>query len=66
MTLDGGNEYEEGILGFKRSWKGDRLKGKLSTHAFIKSTKSSFSQHQGSDSEGDSEVHDSEDEWEEI
>jgi hypothetical protein len=31
----GGNEYMEKTPGYKRSWKGDRLKGKLSTHAYL-------------------------------
>ena len=55
IALEGGNEYPEGIPGFKRSWKGDRLKGKLSTHAFIDPSLSTYNaqpQHQeSSDSE---------------
>lgn len=36
MRLDGGNKYKEGIEGFtKRSWKGDRVKGKLSSLATL-------------------------------
>jgi hypothetical protein len=35
IRLQGGNEYEEGIQGFKRSWKGDRVKGKLSSRAYL-------------------------------
>lgn len=37
IRLEGGNEYKEGIQGFKRSWRGIRIKGKLSTLQFIKS-----------------------------
>jgi transposase len=33
--LEGGNEYPEGRASFKRSWKGLRVKGKLSRHAFL-------------------------------
>jgi hypothetical protein len=29
ISEEGGNGYAEGIPGFKRSWKGDRLKGQL-------------------------------------
>ena len=42
IRLEGGNEYEEGIPGFKRSWKGDRLKGKLLSLAYIDSLKRTF------------------------
>jgi hypothetical protein len=35
IRLEGGNEYKEGVQGFKRSWKGDRLKGKLSTLVYV-------------------------------
>lgn len=36
IRLEGGNEYAEGIAGFqRRSWKGDRIKGKLSPRATI-------------------------------
>jgi hypothetical protein len=31
IRLEGGNEYKEGVKGFKRSWAGTRIKGKLST-----------------------------------
>jgi hypothetical protein len=34
IRLKGGNEYSEKIPGFKRSWKGDRLKGQLSTNSY--------------------------------
>ena len=30
IRLEGGNEYKEGQQGFKRTWKGMRVKGKLS------------------------------------
>lgn len=73
IALDGGNEYEEGIPGFKRSWKGDRLKGKLSSHAFIDSTESSFNtqQHDSSDYSssgggGGSEIGGSDVDWDDI
>lgn len=42
IRLEGGNEYKEGIPGFKRSWKGDRLKGKLSSLSYIDPSKSTF------------------------
>jgi hypothetical protein len=35
IASKGGNEYCEAIPGYKRSWKGDRVKGILSTHSFI-------------------------------
>ena len=35
IRLEGGNEYKEGVQGFKRSWAGTRIKGKLSTLRFI-------------------------------
>jgi hypothetical protein len=31
IRLEGVNEYKEGVKGFKRSWAGTRIKGKLST-----------------------------------
>jgi transposase len=30
IRLEGGNEYKEGVQGYKRSWKGLRIKGQLS------------------------------------
>ena len=42
IRLKGGNEYKEGVKGFKRSWAGTRLKGKLSKLESIDGT-----QHQG-------------------
>jgi Transposase/DDE superfamily endonuclease len=30
IKLEGGNEYKEGVQGYKRSWKGLRIKGQLS------------------------------------
>ena len=30
ICLEGGNDYKEDIQGFKRSWTGTRIKGKLS------------------------------------
>jgi hypothetical protein len=35
IRCEGGNEYKEGVQGFKRSWAGTRLKGKLSKLQFI-------------------------------
>jgi hypothetical protein len=35
IRCEGGNEYKEGIQGFKRSWAGTRLKGQLSKLQFI-------------------------------
>jgi hypothetical protein len=45
MCCQGGNEYKEGREGFKRSFASRRIKGKLSTHRFIKAE----AQHQASD-----------------
>jgi hypothetical protein len=53
IRLEGGNDYKEGVRGFKRSWIGRRIKGLLSTHKFVNSR----AQHQASSSEdGDGEV----------
>jgi hypothetical protein len=53
IRLGGGNEYKEGIQGFKRSWAGTRIKGKLSKLQFIDRR----TQHQAQDSENsDDEV----------
>jgi len=38
IRLEGGNEYKEGVRGFRRSWAGRRIKGKLSTLRFIDRT----------------------------
>ena len=35
IRLEGGNEYKEGVQGFKRNWAGLRIKGKLSKLQFI-------------------------------
>jgi hypothetical protein len=35
IRRQGGNEYKEGLKCFKRCWKGDRLKGKLSSRTFL-------------------------------
>jgi hypothetical protein len=35
IRLEGGNEYKEGVQGFKRRWAGTRIKGKLSSLQFI-------------------------------
>jgi hypothetical protein len=45
IRLEGGNEYKEGVKGFKRSWAGTRIKGKLSTLQFIDNR----TQHQAAD-----------------
>ena len=34
VRLEGGNEYKEGLKSFKRSWAGQRVKGKLSKLQF--------------------------------
>ena len=34
IRLERGNEYKEGVRGFKRSWAGIRVKGKLSKLQF--------------------------------
>jgi hypothetical protein len=59
IRLEGGNEYKERIPGFKRSWKGNRLKGKLSTHAFVDPSLSNYkapTQHQERQEISDHEV----------
>ena len=35
IRLKGGNKYPKGIKGFKRSFKGRKIKGKLSSHTFL-------------------------------
>ena len=35
IALNGGNEYREGREAFKRSFKGRRRLGKLSSHAYL-------------------------------
>jgi hypothetical protein len=35
IRLEGGNEYKEGIKGFKRSWQGLRVKGQLSKRSCL-------------------------------
>lgn len=61
VRLEGGNEYKEGVQGFKRSWAGTRIKGKLSKLQFVNSR----TQHQAQGSEdSDDEVY-SDDESEE-
>ena len=61
IRLEGGNEYPEGRKDFKRSWVGRRLKGILSSHAYIRKEDDDEEQHQGdtggdeTDSEDDSE-----------
>ncbi len=55
IRLKGGNEYKEGIQGFKRSWAGTRIKGKLSKLQFI-------DQHQAQNED----IEASELEWDEI
>jgi hypothetical protein len=63
IRLEGGNEYEEGIPGFKRSWKADRLKGKLSSLAYVDPSRTTFNvvlQHHERQELADDEVHGSE------
>jgi hypothetical protein len=57
IRLEGGNEYKEGVQGFKRSWAGTRIKGKLSTLQFIVRKQK---QHQAQDG-GNSDSESSED-----
>ena len=45
---DGGNEYKEGIQGFKRTWAGMRLKGKPSRLQHASSGQLEAQQHQAS------------------
>ena len=47
IRLEGGNEYKEGVQGYKRSWQGTRVKGKLSKLQFIDRK----TQHQAEDRE---------------
>jgi Transposase len=47
IKLEGGNEYKEGVKSFKRSWVGNRIKGKLSTLQSIDNK----TQHQATDVE---------------
>jgi hypothetical protein len=56
IRLEGGNEYKEGVQGFKRSWTGTRIKGKLSTLQFIDRK----TQHQAVDDENRDEEVDAE------
>jgi hypothetical protein len=51
IRLEGGNEYKEGVQGFKRSWAGQRVKGKLSTLRFIDRKE----QHQGNSQDSSDE-----------
>ena len=56
IRLKGGNEYKEGVRGYKRSWAGRRIKGLLSSHQFVDKDL----QHQGRDQDNsNSEVSDS-------
>jgi hypothetical protein len=61
IRLEGGNEYKEGVQGFKRSWAGTRIKGKLSKLQFIDSR----TQHQAQDSENSDDEVNSDDESDE-
>jgi hypothetical protein len=47
IKLVGGNEYKEGVKSFKRSWIGNRIKGKFSTLQSIDNK----TQHQATDVE---------------
>jgi hypothetical protein len=40
IRVQGGNDFDQGGPGFKRCWKGDRLKGHLSTGTFIDPSRS--------------------------
>ena len=46
--LEGGNEYKEGVQGFRRSWAGHRVKGKLSALRFVDRRKPQASNSQDS------------------
>jgi hypothetical protein len=61
IRLEGGNEYKEGVKGFKRSWAGTRIKGKLSTLQFIDRK----TQHQAQDDDSSNSELDTEEEEEE-
>jgi hypothetical protein len=67
IRLGGGNEYKEGVQGFKRSWAGRRVKGKLSTLQFIdrKEPQASDSQDNSDDELFDDDLDDAEDEEDE-
>jgi hypothetical protein len=56
IRLEGGNEYKEGVKGFRRSWAGHRVKGKLSTLQFI-----DRKEPQASDSQDNSDADDMDD-----
>jgi hypothetical protein len=59
IRLEGGNEYKEGVQGFKRSWAGTRIKGKLSTLQFIDRKQQQQAQDgENSDSESSEDVDD--------
>jgi hypothetical protein len=67
IRLGGGNEYKEGVQGFKRSWAGRRVKSKLSTLQFIdrKEPQASDSQDNSDDELFDDDLDDAEDEEDE-
>ena len=54
IRLEGSNEYKEGVRGFKRSWAGTRVKGKLSKLQFIdRNTQHQTEDREDSDDEDD-------------
>jgi hypothetical protein len=57
IRLEGGNVYKEGVQGFRRSWAGHRVKGKLSTLRFVdrKEPQASNSQDNSDDEESEEE-----------
>jgi hypothetical protein len=55
IRCEGGNEYKEGRDGFKCSFAGRRLKGKLSTHQFVEQKKHQASNKDTVDSEDEEE-----------
>jgi Ran GTPase-activating protein (RanGAP) involved in mRNA processing and transport len=55
IRCEGGNEYKEGRDGFKRSFTGRILKGKLSTHQFVEQKKHQASNKDTGDSEDEEE-----------
>jgi hypothetical protein len=64
IRCEGGNEYKEGVQGFKRSWAGLRVKGKLSKLQFIdqKTQHQEFIDSRDGDSEGYEDIDSNEEE----
>jgi hypothetical protein len=61
IRLEEGNEYKEGVQGFKCSWAGTRIKGELSTLQFIdRKTQNQVVNDENRDDEVDAEASDEE------